>query len=195
MKNVPNILSAIRILLAPVFLYLYWQESLLLGILGLVIFTIAALTDFLDGHLARKHEIETSLGTFLDPLADKVLTFSAFFVLPFISTDLFPWWAIGVIVFRDVFITIFRIFAESKNTTMETRKSAKVKTAVQLTFLYIGLLVGVFKGHDNIIGSLADSILDTQRMYILTMFVTAFTAYTGLEYVVVNRQLFSKNNA
>ncbi|MFA5667853.1 MAG: CDP-alcohol phosphatidyltransferase family protein [Balneolaceae bacterium] len=195
MKNVPNILSAIRILLAPVFLYLYWQESLLLGILGLVIFTIAALTDFLDGHLARKHEIETSLGTFLDPLADKVLTFSAFFVLPFISTDLFPWWAIGVIVFRDVFITIFRIFAESKNTTMETRKSAKVKTAVQLTFLYIGLLVGVFKGHDNIIGSLADSILDTQIMYILTMFVTAFTAYTGLEYVVVNRQLFSKNNA
>jgi len=195
MKNVPNILSAIRILLAPVFLYLYWQESLLLGILGLVIFTIAALTDFLDGHLARKHEIETSLGIFLDPLADKVLTFSAFFVLPFISTDLFPWWAIGVIVFRDVFITIFRIFAESKNTTMETRKSAKVKTAVQLTFLYIGLLVGVFKGHDNMIGSLADSILDTQIMYILTMFVTAFTAYTGLEYVVVNRQLFSKNNA
>lgn len=195
MKNIPNILSVIRILLAPVFLYLYWQESLLLGILGLVIFTIAALTDFLDGHLARKHEIETTLGTFLDPLADKVLTFSAFFVLPFISTDLFPWWAIGVIVFRDVFITVLRIFAESKNTTMETRKSAKVKTAVQLTFLYIGLLVGVFKGHDNMVGSFADSILDTQIMYILTMFVTAFTAYTGLEYVVVNRQLFSKTNA
>ena len=195
MKNVPNILSTIRILLAPVFLFLYWQESLLLGILSLVIFTIAAITDFFDGHLARKHEIESTLGTFLDPLADKVLTFSAFFVLPFISNDLFPWWAIGVIVFRDVFITLLRIFAKSRSTTMETRTTAKVKTTVQLVFLYIGLLLGVFKGHANLIGSLADSILDTQIMYVLTLFVTAFTAYSGLEYVVINRKLFSKSNA
>lgn len=191
MKNVPNILSTIRILLAPVFLYLYWQGSLFWGILALVIFSVAAFTDFLDGHLARKHEIESALGTFLDPLADKVLTFSAFFTLPFIDSHLFPWWAVAVIVFRDIFVTVMRIVAKSRQTPMETRKTGKIKTAVQLVFLYIGLILGVFRGHPHWSGELADTILDTEIMLYLTVFVAAFTAYSGVEYVVKNKRLFT----
>lgn len=193
MKNVPNILSVIRILLVPLFLYLYWHGSVFWGMVGLVIFSIAAFTDFLDGHLARKHDLESALGTFLDPLADKVLTFSAFFTLPFINSSLFPWWAIGVIVFRDIFVTVMRIVAKLRKTTMQTRKTGKVKTVTQLIFLYIGLLLGLFRGNPHWYGRLADAILDTQIMFYLTVFVAAFTAYSGIEYVIKNRGLFTRN--
>ncbi len=193
MKNVPNILSALRIILAPIFLYLYLQVDLFWSAISIVIFTIAAITDFFDGHIARKHEIETPLGVFLDPLADKFLTFSAFIVLPFIDEQQFPWWAVFVIIFRDVFITSLRIFAKRRKMDMETRFIAKTKTTVQMVFLYIALLVGVFAGHEIWLGSIANSILSTDFMYYLMLFVTALTAYSGMEYVVINRGLFKKN--
>ncbi len=193
MKNVPNILSTLRIILAPVFLYLYLQVDLFWSAISIVIFTIAAITDFFDGHIARKHEIETPLGVFLDPLADKFLTFSAFIVLPFVDEQQFPWWAIIVIIFRDIFITSLRIFARRRKMDMKTRFIAKTKTTVQMVFLYIALLVGVFAGHDVWLGHIADSILSTNSMLYLMLFVTALTAYSGLEYVVVNRGLFVKS--
>ncbi len=195
MKNVPNILSALRIILAPVFLFLYLQVDLFWSAISIVIFTIAAITDFFDGHIARKHEIETPLGVFLDPLADKFLTFSAFIVLPFVDEQQFPWWAVIVIIFRDVFITSLRIFAKRRKMDMETRFIAKTKTTVQMVFLYIALLVGVFAGHELWLGNIADSILSTNTMYYLMLFVTALTAYSGIEYLVINRNLFVKSRA
>lgn len=194
MKNVPNILSAVRIVLAPIFLYLYLQDQLILQLISIVIFTIAAITDYFDGHIARKHEIESQIGIFLDPLADKVLTFSAFIVLPFIDESQFPWWAVIAIIARDVFVTLLRIYSKKKNITMKTRMTAKTKTTVQMVFLYIGLLVGAFAQKGFILSTYADWILQSGIMFILMLFVTGLTLYSGLEYVYVNRTLFSKTN-
>lgn len=194
MKNVPNILSAVRIVLAPIFLYLYLQDQLILQLISIVIFTIAAITDYFDGHIARKHEIESQIGIFLDPLADKVLTFSAFIVLPFIDESQFPWWAVIAIIARDVFITLLRIYSKKKNITMKTRMTAKTKTTVQMIFLYIGLLVGAFAQKGFILSTYADWILQSGIMFILMLFVTGLTLYSGIEYVYANRMLFSKTN-
>ena len=126
--------------MAPVFLLLYIQDDLWLRGISLAIFAVAALTDFFDGYIARKYRVESKFGIFLDPLADKFLTIAGFVCLPFLSPDQFPWWAIILIVIRDLGITGLRIFADRKNLTMQTRSSAKAKTAIQMIYLYAALL-------------------------------------------------------
>lgn len=98
MHRIPNILSSIRILLSPVFLVLFFQDEFLWKAIGLAVYIIAAITDYFDGYYARKYKTESDFGVFLDPLADKFLTFSGFFVLPFIDPVQFPWWAIILII-------------------------------------------------------------------------------------------------
>lgn len=192
MKNLPNILSALRIVLAPVFLYMYLQGGLVWGGLSILVFTIAAITDFFDGHYARKYQIETPLGVFLDPLADKFLTFSAFIVLPFVDPTQFPWWAVIAIIIRDVFMTTLRIYAKRKKILMKTRYTAKTKTTIQLVFLYIALLLGLFQGTGNIVATWAEIILDTGIMFYLMMFVTFITVYSAVEYVFANKNIFKR---
>jgi len=194
MKRIPNILTSLRIALAPVFLYLYLQGDLILGSLGITAFTIAAITDYFDGHYARKYQVESSLGVFLDPLADKILTFSAFIVLPFIDESQFPWWAVILIMTRDVFMTALRVYANKKKMEMKTRSLAKTKTTIQLTFLYIALFLGLFEGTGTLIASWSEYVLDTGIMYWLMMFVTFITVYSGLEYIFTNKKIFRSSS-
>ncbi|MCO5248624.1 MAG: CDP-diacylglycerol--glycerol-3-phosphate 3-phosphatidyltransferase [Chitinophagales bacterium] len=192
MKHIPNILSALRILMVPAFLYFYWQDDISLIVLGFIIFLMATVTDFLDGYIARKYNYQSALGAFLDPLADKFLTFSAFISLPLINNELFPWWAICIILFRDIFITLLRVWAKYKNATMKTRIIGKVKTVVQFVFLYFVLFLGAFKGYPSWLGVLAKDILsNTEIIFSLTVFVVAFTVYSGIEYTIKNSRLFS----
>jgi len=190
MRSLPNILSTIRILLTPVFLVLFFEPELWLKILALIIYIIAAITDFFDGYYARKYNIETTMGAFLDPFADKLLTLSGFAVLPFISSEQFPWWAIGVIAFRDVFITLLRVWANRKKLPMATSKLAKTKTTVQMIFLYLGLIIGVFKDATFFLGDWITLLLSTNIMFILLVAVTLFTVYSGIEYILNNKRLF-----
>ena len=190
MRSLPNILSIIRILLTPVFLVLFFEPELWQKILALVVYIIAAITDFFDGYYARKYNIETTVGAFLDPFADKLLTLSGFAVLPFISPDQFPWWAIIMIAIRDVFITLLRVWANRKNLPMTTSKLAKTKTTVQMVFLYLGLIIGVFKDASFFLGEWIALILSTNTMFLLLLAVTLFTVYSGVEYLLNNKRLF-----
>ncbi len=160
--------------------------------MGLVVYIIAAVTDYFDGYYARKYAVESKLGIFLDPLADKFLTFSGFCVLPFIDSDLFPWWAIGLIIFRDVVITIFRVYTNRKKQPMITRFTAKAKTTIQMIFLYLGLIVGLFQNIDFFLGDWVRLLLDTQILLYLMIFVTSVTLYSGVEYIVINKSVFKK---
>ncbi len=194
MKRVPNILSASRIFLAPLFFYLYIQESLILAVLGLVVFIFAAITDYLDGYYARRYNSSSKFGLFLDPLADKILTFAGFICLPFIDAAQFPWWIIGVIVFRDIFVTGLRVWADHMRMPVQTRYSAKVKTLVQMVFLYLALFVGILVKADGTIGELAGMLLQSGVLGWLFIFVMIVTVYTGLEYIWINRRLFVRES-
>lgn len=195
MHRLPNILSTIRILLAPIFLLLFFQDSFLLKAIGLGIFIIAAVTDYFDGYYARKYKVESPLGMFLDPLADKFLTFSGFIVLPFISADQFPWWAIILIMIRDIVITLFRVYTKRKKQPMLTRFTAKAKTTVQMVFLYIGLVVGLFQNVDFFAGEWVRLLLQTDVLLYLMIFVTSVTVYSGVEYLVINRSVFRNSGS
>lgn len=190
MHRIPNILSSVRILLSPVFLILFFQDEFLLKAIGLAVYIIAAITDYFDGYYARKYKTESDFGVFLDPLADKFLTFSGFFVLPFIDPVQFPWWAIILIVIRDIVITLLRIYTKRKKKLMVTRATAKIKTTVQMVFLYIGLAVGLFKNVEFFVGDWVRYILNTNILLYLMIFVTFVTVYSGIEYLYVNRGIF-----
>lgn len=190
MKNVPNILSAVRIVLTPIFVILYVQDELLYRSLAIGVFGFAALTDYFDGYIAREFNAGSNLGKFLDPLADKFLTFAGFAVLPFIDIAVFPILPIVLIVLRDLFVTVMRLMANRKSYTMQTSNIAKFKTVVQMVFLPVGLLGGLFIDA-NIPPSeftrwLFDSGVFTWALY----FVAAFTVYTGIDYIKINKDLF-----
>lgn len=187
MHLLPNILSGLRIILAPVFLILFFQDDFIMKAIGLGVYIIAAITDYYDGYFARKYEVYSDFGAFLDPLADKFLTFSGFIVLPFIAADQFPWWAIILIIFRDTVITILRVYMKQRNVSMITRKTAKIKTTIQMVFLYLGLCIGLFQNVDFFAGEWVEWILTTNILLYLMIFVTGVTIYSGVEYLVVNQ--------
>lgn len=193
MHNVPNILSSFRLLLAPIFLYLFIQDQIFWRALSLLIFFVAAATDFVDGYIARRFDAESEFGIFLDPLADKFLTFAGFICLPFLDSDQFPMWAVLLIIIRDISVTALRIYATRKGVIMETRYMAKVKTALQMIYLYIALIFGLLMLFSNQVGEILQLIIDSNIFFTGLMIVTAVTLYSGIEYIVVNRTLFSRS--
>ncbi|WP_142455048.1 CDP-alcohol phosphatidyltransferase family protein [Gracilimonas mengyeensis] len=194
MKNIPNILSAIRMVLAPIFLFMYIQDELIWRSLSVAVFATAAVTDYFDGKIARYYKVESDFGVFLDPLADKFLTFAGFFCLPFLDTAQFPWWAVALIVIRDVGVTGLRIYTNRKDIVLETRFTAKAKTMVQMIFLYAVLLLGVFKEADIEFANLANQFFNSGLLYYAMMFVTVLTVYSGIEYLWVNRKILNSQS-
>lgn len=160
----------------------------------MVIFIFAAITDYLDGYYARRYQVSSSLGSFLDPLADKILTIAGFICVPFIDPAQFPWWIITVIIIRDVFITILRVLSDYSGKSLKTSYTAKVKTLVQMVFLYIVLLTGVLVKAEGVIGDAAHIVLSSGVLGWLFIFVMIITVYTAVEYIYSNWRLFTRDS-
>lgn len=173
---------------------MYLQDELIWRSLSIAVFAVAAVTDIFDGYIARTYNVESRSGVFLDPLADKILTFAGFICLPFIDSDQFPWWGIGLIVARDILITVLRVYADYKNIPMETSKSAKIKTLLQMIFVYVVLLIGVFLQADIMFSTHVQALMDTFIMGYFMILVIVVTVYTGIEYLYVNRHLFNNKS-
>ena len=160
-------------------------------LLALVVFVIAAITDAYDGYLARKHNQITPEGKFLDPLADKILVLSAFISFAFIN--IIDFWMVGIIIFRDLFVTGLRLIMSSSGFEFVTTKLSKFKTAFQLTIIIITLIFISIEGLDmSIFSPTIELIKQYKIIYILTAFTAIFTAYTGIIYVYTNRLVIQK---
>ena len=125
-----NQLTLARIALTPFFVWWFLSDAWYFNWLSLLVFAIAAITDWWDGHHARKHKTVSDFGRFLDPFADKFLTISA--MVTFCIPGFVPWWMVGVIFVRDFALTWMRARAEKQGKKFETLYFAKVKTAFQL---------------------------------------------------------------
>lgn len=151
-----------------------------------MIFFIASITDAYDGYYARKYNQVTPEGKFLDPLADKILVSAAF--ISFALLDIIEFWMVGLIVFRDLFVTGLRMAMEQKGLSMVTSNIAKAKTAGQM--FIISFILGVL-GLKGLSMAWAVPMLDIVKeyslIYNLTLFATIFTVFTGLTYLYVNR--------
>lgn len=191
--TLPNIITISRAVLAPIFMTLLLVGGLVPTVLAVLVFIIAAITDYLDGWLARKYGQSSAWGTLIDPLADKVLTTAAF--IAFALLGLVEWWMVFLVVVRDAATTVFRSHADSIGKPLITSWSAKVKTFVQMTFIIIVL---VFLSVQQLplpswIHLLASWILLQPVLYVTMLIVTVITIWTGVEYFVVNRTILRRS--
>ena len=191
--NLPNLLSLLRIILTPLFIIFLFSDDRLLA---LIIFAVAAITDAYDGHLARKYNQITTQGKFLDPLADKILVLSAFFSFAFIG--IIDFWMVGIISFRDMFITGLRWIISNKGFDFVTSKLSKYKTAFQLTIIILTLIFLTLESFNmELFIPIVNLIKQYKIIYMLTLFTAIFTAYTGFIYMYANRFVikdFIRNN-
>ncbi len=129
--NIPNLVTAIRVILVPFFIYLVLQPSQTSHLIAFALFVLASLTDLVDGYLARRLKQETEFGKFLDPFADKCLALGAFITFIFLSEQI-ELWMVLCILGRDVFITCLRYLSIYQGSSLRTSRLAKVKTAFQM---------------------------------------------------------------
>lgn len=170
--NLPNKLSIFRILLVPVMLIVYyasfWTNAIIFDqyLLLAPIFIVASLTDFADGYIARKYNLITVFGKFLDPLADKLIVLAALAILN--DLGVIPIWVTVVILSREFIVTGIRLVAVNEGTVIAASNLGKYKTATTmiglalvlcmyyinfleipgLIFVYIGTLLTVVSGVD-----------------------------------------------
>ena len=187
MMPIPNILTVMRIFLTPIFIICLFSDFFGAQLWALVIFIVASITDAYDGYLARKNNMVTNTGRFLDPLADKILVSSAF--ISFSIMGLIDIWMVALIIFRDLFVMGLRFLMSRRGFIMITSKIAKSKTGVQVGIIIFTLLFITLKGFNWVL--LDDYLIfinEYEIVYYLTMIAVIFTVYTGYAYIQENRK-------
>lgn len=188
--NLPNKLTILRIILTFIFMVFLFSQGLAAKVMGLIIFMIAALTDLLDGMIAKSLNQITNFGKIMDPLADKILVLAAF--LSFIQLQLIPAWMVIVIIARESIITSLRFFALSRGIVIAASKGGKHKTISQMVAIFIILLSLIIKEagrkyflwqpvYDETIGNV---------VYVSMFLTVVLTLISGASYVWNNRHLF-----
>ncbi|MCH5353819.1 MAG: CDP-diacylglycerol--glycerol-3-phosphate 3-phosphatidyltransferase [Acutalibacter sp.] len=187
--NLPNKLTILRVLLVPVFMVFAALShfgrsdfSPLLSLLAAVVFSVASITDYLDGHLARKHHLITDFGKFMDPLADKMLTTAA---LIFMTVDgVCSPIVLAVVLFREFAVAGMRMLAASGQRVIAANMWGKVKTVLQMvTVLLYYFSCGMFPPDGAFLISLVTQIL--------CWLVAAVTLLSGGKYLWDNRDVLS----
>ena len=186
--TLPNQLTLLRIMLTPVFAYLLLSESSLNRQISLVVFVIAALTDWYDGWIARKMGYISRWGRFLDPLADKILSSVA--LLVYVGLGLVDGWMVWIVIVRDFVITGLRSYAEYKDRPIVTSKGAQAKTFGQFVVIYYILILYVARSVPFIYsewGATIDTLMHPQVLFGMMLVVTLSTVGTGIAYLFDNR--------
>ena len=166
-----SIITLIRVGFIPVFMVLMYLSGGVQGLwmwLSLAVFIVASLTDYVDGHIARKHNQVTDFGKFLDPLADKLLVIAA--MAMFCQWGKFPAWVLMIVLTREFAVSGLRMVAGPKGKVIAAGKSGKFKTASTM----VGLCVWMAFPTVGWIAIVVNAVI------VLT------TLYSGIEYFIQN---------
>lgn len=166
--NLPNKLTILRVVMIPL--------CLLFALLGFHtaaagVFALAALTDLLDGHIARKHNMVTNFGKFADPVADKILVLSVMIAL--LYQGLFPWWAVCVVAIRELAVDGLRLVAVEQGLVIPAGKLGKFKTNAQIFSVLAALL-----------------FLPGWLVMALAVIMSVLTVISGIQYFYGARSVF-----
>lgn len=183
--NLPNKLTFSRILMIPIFILLLsipfpwgsWDigstELPVAHFLAALIFIIAAATDWVDGYYARKHQLVTNLGKFMDPLADKLLVSAALILL--VEMEIAPAWIVIIIISRELAVTGLRLVAAGEGIVLAAGSMGKLKTATQMIAIAVLLL-----------HNFPFSYIDFPFGIIMLYLALIFTIISGVDYFVKN---------
>ncbi len=167
----PNTLTMFRVLAVPLLIVLLLFDNRPAGFIAAIVFSLAAITDYLDGYIARRYGLVSNLGKILDPLADKMLISSAFIMM--IPLDRVPAWIVCVIIGRELAITGFRNIISDHGDDASASMLGKYKTGFQIAAIIPLLIHFPYFGIDfHAIGSL------------LLWVALLFTVWSGVDYVV-----------
>ena len=191
--NLPNKISVARICMIPVFVLFFSLDAVPYNyLISAVIFALAALTDLLDGHIARSQNLVTNLGKFLDPIADKVLVATAF-ILMLTSETIFPLFGqwvyivaaicICVILARELIISAFRQIAAASGVVLAAEKLGKYKTFFQDSCIFFLLLSADFTGT-------AGKVINVVGLALFAV-ASILTVWSGVSYVTKNKAVLS----
>jgi CDP-diacylglycerol--glycerol-3-phosphate 3-phosphatidyltransferase len=170
--NLANNLTITRIIIVPILIVLVlYSSSRTSCMIAALLFALAAVTDWLDGYIARRQNLVTSLGKFLDPLADKLLVSVALVML--LSLNRVPAWMVALIIAREVGVTGLRIAAARDGIIMESSRLAKYKTAFQLVAVEALLIHYTYAG------------IDFHLVGMLTLWIALFVSlWSGIVYFI-----------
>ena len=173
--NLPNKITIFRVFMIPIFLVFMLVEPINYGsYIAAGIFIFAALTDLLDGYIARKNNLITNFGKFMDPIADKLLVSSALICL--VELDLIPSWVVIVIIAREFIINGFRLIASDNGVVIAASWWGKVKTNVQIVMIVM-LIINLDNTFMN--------VLEQVAIY-LSVFMTIVSL---VDYLIKNKQV------
>lgn len=176
--NLPNKLTLFRVILIPFFVcFLLAPETYFGGCgnyIAVGIFIVASITDFLDGYLARKNNLVTNFGKFMDPLADKLLVCSAMICL--IELDLIPSWVVIIIIAREFIISGFRLIASDNGVVIAASYWGKFKTTFQMLMVIV-LMLQIPHPFFDVLGQ------------ILIWVSLALTVISLIDYIVKNKDV------
>jgi len=199
MKNIPNILSLIRILIVPIFLIFILTNFCSFSLyVAFGLFVLGAITDFLDGHIARKYSFVSNIGKFLDPIADKILMLSGMISILYLqfTSDAFPGWmifvtliSICIVIARDYMVDAIRQISSSQGRVIPADKFGKLKTMVQdlaipLLLMYFAL---VLNSGLEVVGFVFYFGLVAYSVFLIGVILTILS---GVNYLIKNKEIF-----
>ncbi len=185
-KNLPNILTVLRLVLTVGFYFLLTRAGVGYAVAASAVFVVAAVTDFCDGYLAKKRNLVTPFGKIMDPIADKFLILCAFYV--FMRLDVIAAWMFILILAREVTVTLFRLKAVLAKKYLAAEKMGKYKTTLQMTSIILILLylVAVKSG-----AAVPFALPCLRGLMVLTV---VLTLTSGGSFLWNNRNAFSRDS-
>ena len=192
--NLPNKLSCLRIILVPVMAIVFLLNFAYAPLIAVVVFALAAFTDFLDGKIARKYNMVTDLGKLLDPIADKLLVLFALFLV--VEANLIPVgfgaFCGGIIIGRELLISAVRQIAASKGVIIQANIYGKIKTFVQDIALPLTMLL---KMEVTIVELFSQNFFNVYQIacWVLVGIATLLTLISGVVYLVQNKKVFNES--
>ena len=192
--NLPNKITLIRICLIPIMVFAFYTDRIFAGfiyagIISAFLFMLASFTDFLDGHIARKYNLVTNMGKFLDPIADKVLVVTALFLIVESGLIPVPYGAIiaSLIVARELIISAFRQIAAAGGVIIAADKTGKIKAVFQDIAMIMFILL---KSFNDILSGV---LLQAYAIIAYTSLILAaiLTIWSGISYVIKNKNVLS----
>ncbi len=186
--NLPNKLTVLRLFITAGFVICLTIPVRGAHTIALLLFIAASITDYLDGSIARKHNLITDFGKLMDPVADKILTAAAFICL--IPFELIPAWVVIVIIAREFLITGLRLLAANKNLILPAEKLGKHKTAWQIATIIFFLVYLAIREWAPAGIQLLAPLWVYGSPFLITV-TTILTVYSGLGYLLRNKSLLA----
>lgn len=193
--NLPNILTLARCVLAAFFVLFMSFDHVLCYMVAYVLFTVAAITDYYDGKIAREQNLITNFGKLLDPVADKILMVAGFIMLMRVPDLFIPGWAVVAILAREYLITGARSLAASDGVILPANAWGKAKTAIQMTYVFVILALVILWRIVCAVPALSAVLPGERATYswgleylslIGIILVAVYTIYSGIQFTWAN---------